>query len=146
MPFSQATKYCIRAVLYLAEHGGEKPLMSRQIARALQVPEPFLAKILQQLSRQGILRSFKGRGGGFVLARPAREVYLAEVVETVEGPSFREGCVLGLDQCSAENPCHLHEQWGRFKEEMMEVLSRQSIEEMMRKSPGTRARTQAGPA
>jgi Rrf2 family protein len=132
--FSQATKYCIRAVLYLAEQGNDQPVMSRQIAKALQVPEPFLAKILQQLSKRGLLRSFKGRGGGFVLARPAREIYLAEVVEAVEGPSFGEGCILGLAECSAESPCHLHDQWSRFKGEISEVLGRQNIEEVLKKA------------
>jgi len=144
MPFSQATKYCIRAVLYLAEHSGGKPLMSRQIAQALRVPEPFLAKILQQLSKRGVLRSFRGRGGGFVLARPAREVNLAEVVETMEGPNFGVGCVLGLAQCSAENPCPLHDQWSRFMAEMREVLSRQSIEEVMAKAVATKPPAKPG--
>lgn len=134
MAFSQATKYCIRAVLYLAEHSDGKPLMSRQIARALQVPEPFLAKILQLLSRGGVLRSFKGRGGGFILARPARQIYLGEVVEAVDGPGFGEECILGLEVCSAENPCQLHAQWSRFKLEMLEVFRQQSIEELMQKA------------
>jgi Rrf2 family protein len=146
MPFSQATKYCIRAVLYRAEHGGEKPVMSRQIAKALRVPEPFLAKILQQLSKRGLLRSFKGRGGGFVLARPARQIYLGEVVEAVDGSQFGEGCILGLEACSAEDPCQLHAQWSRFKEEMMQVLSQQNIDEVLQKALGRKQRKRVGPA
>ncbi len=145
MPFSQATKYCIRAVLYLAEHGGEKPVMSRQIAAALQVPEPFLAKILQQLSKRGLLRSFKGRGGGFVLARPASQIYLGEVAEAVDGPGFGEECILGLEACSAENPCQLHTQWSRFKLEMLEVFSQQSIEEVMQKALSRKKDTRTRP-
>ena len=145
MPFSQATKYCIRAVLYLAEHGGEKPLMSRQIAKALRVPEPFLAKILQQLSKRGVLRSFKGRGGGFVLARPASQIHLGEVVEAVEGSQFGEECILGLAACSPEDPCPLHDQWSRFKEEMLGVMRVQSIEEVMQKSLGRTTRKPARP-
>ncbi|MCC7262109.1 MAG: Rrf2 family transcriptional regulator [Candidatus Latescibacteria bacterium] len=133
MPFSQATKYCIRAILHLAETGGDEPMMSRQIAADLQVPEPFLAKILQQLSRRGLLRSFKGRGGGFVLARPASQIFLGEVVEAVDGTNFGEECILGLAACSAADPCHLHHQWSRFKTEMLEVMRQQSIEELMQK-------------
>lgn len=146
MAFSQATKYCIRAVLYLVEHSDGEPVMSRQIAAALQVPEPFLAKILQLLSKRGVLRSFKGRGGGFVLARPAREIYLGEVVEAVEGPRFGEECILGLDACSAENPCQLHTQWSRFKLEMQEVFRQQSIEEVMQKALSRRDHKRVGPA
>ena len=105
--------------------------MSRQIAALLKVPEPFLAKILQLLSKRGVLRSFKGRGGGFVLARPPGEIYLGEVVEAVEGSPFGKACILGLAECSAEEPCPLHSQWHRFKEEMLEVMRQQSIEEVM---------------
>ncbi|MBI2503000.1 MAG: Rrf2 family transcriptional regulator [Candidatus Latescibacteria bacterium] len=145
MPFSQATKYCIRAVLYLAEHSDDKPVMSRQIAKALRVPEPFLAKILQQLSKRGLLCSFKGRGGGFVLARPASQIHLGEVVEAVEGSQFGEECILGLEACSSEDPCPLHDQWSRFKVEMLGVMRVQSIEEVMQKSLGRKNRKRARP-
>lgn len=143
MPFTQATKYCIRAMLHLAETGGDQPVMSRQIAAELQVPEPFLAKILQQLSRRGLLRSFKGRGGGFVLARPASQIYLGEVVEAVDGTEFGEECILGLEACSPADPCHLHHQWARFKAEMVEVMRAQSIEELMHQ--GRRHRPRSSP-
>jgi Rrf2 family protein len=146
MPLSQATRYGIRAVLYLAEQPGERPLISRQIAKALRVPEPFLAKILQQLSKRGVLRSFKGRGGGFVLARSASQVHLGEVVEAVEGAEFGEKCILGLDACSAEDPCPLHAQWHRFKTEMLEVMRLQSIEEVMQKSTGGKVRKGSRPS
>ena len=142
MPFSQACKYCIRAVLYLAEHGNGEPMMSRQIAAILKVPEPFLAKILQLLSKRGVLRSFKGRGGGFVLARPPGEIYLGEVVEAVEGAQFGKACILGLEECSAEDPCHLHAQWSRFKEEMLAVMRQQSIEEVMQRAIASRPQTE----
>ena len=146
MPFSQATKYCIRAVLYLAEHGGEKPVMSRQIAKALQVPEPFLAKIMQLLSKRGLLRSFKGRGGGFVLARPASQIHLGEVVEAVEGSQFGEECILGLEACSSADPCQLHAQWSRFKAEMLEVFSQQSIDKVLQEALDSKNRKRVGPA
>ncbi len=134
MPFSQACKYCIRAVLYMAEHGNSRPLLSRQIAQGLEIPEPFLAKILQHLVRQGLLRSFKGRGGGFMLARPASRISLWEVIKAVEGNHFDKECVLGLSECSAENPCVLHDHWSRAKEELMEVLRRQSAQEVLKKT------------
>lgn len=140
MPFSQACKYCVRAVLYLAQHGSAKPLMTRQIAQALDIPEPFLAKILQQLSKQGFLRSFKGRGGGFMLARPAREIRLLEVVRAVEGSQFGENCVLGLPECTPENPCPLHQEWSKIKEELLEMLRRHSAEDMQPETPARRPR------
>ena len=79
MIFSQTSKYAIRALLHLAQHG-DQPHRSRAIAQALTVPEPFLAKILQALVRHGLLLSFKGRGGGFKLARAADRISVYEIM------------------------------------------------------------------
>ena len=126
MIISQACKYGIRAVLYLADHGPE-PLLSKQIAADLGIPSHFLAKILQDLSRHGLLLSFKGRGGGFKLARPAEEIALLEVVQAIAGHQFGEGCLLGLPKCSPNSPCTLHHQWEGIKGQILELLSDRSI-------------------
>ena len=73
---SQACKYAIRAVLYLAQRGGKDPLLCKEIASELDVPEQFLAKIMQDLVRHKLLVSFKGRRGGFNLLRSTRQISL----------------------------------------------------------------------
>ena len=134
MLVSQACKYGIRACLYLAQHNNG-PLLSREIAHALNIPEHFLAKILQDLSKHRLLHSAKGRGGGFRLARPAGQIKLLEVVEAIDGTDCADECILGLPACSETAPCALHSRWAGIKQEILELLYQQSIEELASEPP-----------
>ena len=130
MILSRACKYGLQAVLHLARHD-ERPLLSKEIAQALSIPQHFLAKILQDLSRRGLLQSFKGRGGGFQLARSADEIKLLDVVETIEGGEFDAGCVLGLRECSEEKACPVHYQWKEIKAQIFSMLSDKSVKGLL---------------
>ena len=120
-------------MVYLAQHGQE-PVLSRGIARELRIPEHFLAKILQDLSRNKLLHSFKGRGGGFRLARGPESIRLLEVVEAIDGREFGQGCLLGLPVCSAEAPCPLHYQWSDIKATILHMLEQTSIQHVVDES------------
>jgi Rrf2 family protein len=109
----------------------DQPVLSRDIARELSIPEHFLAKILQDLSKSRLLLSFKGRGGGFRLARPAGEIRLLEVIQAIDGPQFGQGCLLGLPQCSDETPCPLHYQWAQIKTRIMRALGDTTIDHVL---------------
>ncbi|MCB0569855.1 MAG: Rrf2 family transcriptional regulator, partial [Phaeodactylibacter sp.] len=115
--FSKACKYAIRAALYLAVHAesGQK-LGVKDIATALDVPQHFLAKILQQLSRNHLISSTKGPSGGFFLDEQNMEVTLRQIVECIDGPDMFTSCILGLPVCSSENPCPLHIQAFAYRE------------------------------
>lgn len=123
MLLSKGSKYAVRAAIHLAR-SGERPQLSRDIARTLGIPVQYTAKVLQDLARHGILRSMKGRGGGFQLAQPPDRIDLLMIVRAMEGERFGEGCALGLPQCSAEDPCPLHEQWQHIREAFMDMLGR----------------------
>ena len=107
--FSKTTKYAIRAVTWLAVHSSDADKRGvTEIAEALDVPRHFLAKILQQLSRENLISSTKGPGGGFYLSDEDKNGSLDEVVKCLEGQDVFSGCILGLPACSSENPCPLH--------------------------------------
>ena len=139
MLLSQTSKYAVRAVLHLAQNDGH-PWLSRDIARVLDIPEHFLAKIMQNLSKSGLLHSAKGRGGGFRLAKPAGEIQLLEVVRAIDGSHFGEACILGLPECSEENPCPLHNRWSDIKEEILCMLGAKNVVELAETSiPSSRS-------
>ena len=83
---SKKAKYAIKALLALAAHEGEEPLRIADLARAEQIPPTFLEAILLGLKNQGILRSRKGRGGGYLLARQPSEIHLGQIVRMFDGP------------------------------------------------------------
>ena len=83
---SRKTKYAIKALIALAEHGRDTPVRIADLAREQQIPPKFLEAILLELRNQGVLRSRKGKGGGYLLARDPGAIYLGQIVRMFDGP------------------------------------------------------------
>ncbi len=125
--FSRQCEYALQAVLFLAlKPHGEKTSI-KELTKHLDLPYHFAAKILQALSRKGLLVSYKGSLGGFALGKSAGEITLFQIIEAVDGLTFMNGCVLGFSECGNDHPCALHEQWGKMREELKELLTTKSI-------------------
>lgn len=103
---SQTTEYALRAVVWLASQP-ERPLTAQQIAECTRVPAGYLAKVLQGLSRAGLLHSQRGLGGGFTLARPASELTMWDVVQAVDPINRITKCPLGFE-AHGNRLCSLH--------------------------------------
>lgn len=111
MIHSAATKYAIRAVCYIAHLPEGDRAQVKEISEALDIPQAFLSKILQDLARKGILTSTKGPGGGFQLNCSPSETSLYALVEAVEGPMVEGECLLGLTLCADDTKCPIHDTW-----------------------------------
>ncbi|MCF8243672.1 MAG: Rrf2 family transcriptional regulator [Saprospiraceae bacterium] len=130
--FSKSCQYAIRAVAYLAEHKGtDKNAGVKEIAEALQVPQQFLAKILQTLSRHNLISSVKGPGGGFYLDETNVNAPLLEIVEVIDGKNTLNACILGKPTCSSEHPCLLHQHFHGCREGLRSALSTCTIGSLM---------------
>ncbi len=132
MFFSKACEYALQAVIFLGAQPGGSPVLQRDIARALHIPSPFLGKILQILSAQGLMGSRKGRNGGFFLIRPASQLTPSDVIEAVDGQGLFEECIIGFPGCSDANACPFHEEWTLIKERLLGLIRETSIEELSR--------------
>ncbi|HHM20385.1 MAG TPA: Rrf2 family transcriptional regulator, partial [Bacteroidetes bacterium] len=129
--FSKACRYALRAVLYLAIHSSENQKIGvSAMAESLQVPRHFLAKILQQLTRAGLISSAKGPNGGFYCSVENLKVTLEQVIICIDGKEILTGCIMGLPACSAEKPCPLHHQAIAFREGLNYQLKFQTVGEM----------------
>lgn len=126
--FSKTCEYALRAVLYIAKRSeqGHKSGI-KEIAQEINSPEHFLAKILQKLSREGLVQSTKGPNGGFYLEREDFNRPLAEIVEAVEGKELFVGCAMGLSYCSESNPCPLHNDFKQIRDNLARVLKTTTI-------------------
>ena len=127
MIYSRSAEYAIRAFVHLAQIPDGKYEMVRQIAREEEIPAHFLAKILQQLARKGLLRSSKGPTGGFSLRVPSSEIRLLDIVDALDGLGPYEQCASGLPECSDTMACPLHDSWKALRSRIMDYLGRNTI-------------------
>jgi len=100
MQFTKAEEYGIFGVLYLAEKDRTLVTPLSEISKAQNIPEKFLAKIFQSLSKSGIIRSHRGVRGGFTLARDPSEICIKEVLETIQGPYHLMKCLTDIKACT----------------------------------------------
>lgn len=117
---SNACKYAIRSILYLGIYSGEqKKIGVKKISEELETPQPFLAKLLQQMTKSKLVSSTKGPNGGFYLSDANKENSVWDVVKNIDGTEKFEQCFLGLSKCGDENPCPVHYIAGPFRRKIL---------------------------
>ena len=133
MLLSKSCVYGLRASLYLAARteGNYNPI--RKMSDRLEISFHFLTKILQQLTAEGILESFKGPNGGVRLSKPGNEVPLMDIVLAIDGPELLTECALGLPGCGSKNPCPLHDKWAETRNEIRHMLEKTTLTELVKK-------------
>jgi len=122
MIFSSSTEYAIRGLSELAARHAEGPVMLDDLVAGTDLPRDFLAKVFQKLVHGEVLRSAKGRGGGFCLARPAEEIALISIVEAIDGPQPLDRCVVGLEKCSDQMPCPQHDLYKPIRRRLRDYM------------------------
>ena len=130
--FSNSTKYAIRAIVHMLKHQDKGKNTVVEMATELHIPQPYLSKVLQQLSKSDVISSAKGRGGGFFLSKSNMDRPLIDVVICIEGHNVFNQCVLGLPACSDENPCILHPQFKAFKASIEQSICNQAVEDLLK--------------
>jgi Rrf2 family transcriptional regulator, iron-sulfur cluster assembly transcription factor len=129
--FSKACKYAIKALVYIASRSGDGTRISlRDIAAMIDSPEHFTAKIMQVLSKQGIVSSIKGPNGGFYIETDAPPIQLLDVVRAIDGVHHLSGCGLGLKECSEHQPCPIHNEFSEIRGNMLKMLHENTIQQL----------------
>ena len=129
---SRTSKYAIRALIYLELFSSpQKKLGIKHIAEKLDIPSPFLGKILQVLVREQLLDSTKGPNGGFYLKRRAIDITLMEVIGIIDGKDIFDTCVIRTTHCDNENPCSMHDRVGPLMEELKKRFSTDTIADLV---------------
>ncbi|GGH04507.1 hypothetical protein GCM10007415_46040 [Parapedobacter pyrenivorans] len=126
--FSKTCEYAIRAMIFIAQRSkkGEKAGI-KEISKEIDSPEAFIAKILQDLGRRGLVLSTKGPNGGFYLDDKLLDGSLAAIVKAVDGEKIFSGCGLGLKQCSEVHPCPIHTEFKSIRESMKRMLEQAKL-------------------
>ena len=127
--FSKTCEYAVRATIYIAsESSAGKRCGIRDIARKIESPEPFTAKILQRLVEADIIKSIKGNGGGFEIEKiQLKHIKLEQLVKAIDGNDLFDRCSLGLHDCSDKQPCPFHHKYKPLRENLKKTLKETSL-------------------
>ena len=130
----KTTEYAIRALVYIfiQNQEGKRPGF-KEIAKKIDSPEQFTAKVLQILAREELILSMKGRGGGFFFDQPATPLTLHEVIRVMEGEKFFSKCGFGLNRCDCENPCPMHNDYSPVREGFFQLVKEVTIKSLANK-------------
>ncbi|MEA3460257.1 MAG: Rrf2 family transcriptional regulator [Bacteroidota bacterium] len=131
MNFSKTTSYAISVLSYLAKHNGEK-YSAKKLNELLEIPWPYLRQLLTSLSKSGFIFSTQGRNGGFQLKKPANQIVLAEIVDSVEGLDVLSTCIMGFEKCPFDHTCAMHVVWEDTRDSILNVLNNTTLETLLK--------------
>lgn len=136
---SNSCRYGIRAIIYLSgkrSAGGKIGI--KQISSDLDLPSPFLGKILQQLAKQKILKSMKGPHGGFSMLKDPKTISLYDIVTAIDGEDTFTDCVMHNEPCRCvdrtKSRCPIHDDYAKTRQELIQLFKSKSINDLVMKA------------
>ncbi len=130
MKITRGTDYGIRGILYLAMQPNGKVSLLHEIAESQDIPETYLAKLFQDLTKAGLVRSHRGAKGGFCLAKPASEITLRHVIEALQGPISLNKCLDIREECSRVEDCAVYVVLRKAQEQLLSTLDVATLEKL----------------
>jgi len=129
---SKSCVYAIRSLVFIAQNATiESKIGIKAVAEELDLPTPYLGKILQQLTRNSIIQGVKGPKGGFYLSENCKQTKIIRVIEVMDGLDFFTSCGLGLKECSDEHPCPLHDDLKIYRDGLWDLYNAKTIADMV---------------
>lgn len=131
--FSKTCEYGLKAALFVAKEAirTDEKVGVKRIAKAIDSPEAFTAKIMQILTRNEIIHSLKGPTGGFFVYKEELEnIKLSDIVTALDGDEVFHGCGLGLEECNDDKPCPMHNKFKTIRNQLSKMLQTTSLLEL----------------
>ena len=126
--FSKSCEYAIKAMIFVAQKSKDEDRVGvKEIAKGIDAPEYFIAKILQDLGKKKLIHSVKGPNGGFYMDSLNLKSSISDIVKAIDGDSLYKDCVIGLKACSEKNPCPVHFEYKEIKKNLISMLEENTI-------------------
>jgi Rrf2 family protein len=137
---SQKAKYALRALLALADHVEDEPMLISDIAEGHNLPKKFLEQILLDLKHHGLVQSRRGRSGGYTLLKPASEISFGQVIRIIDGPLAPLPCLSKMayrrcEDCPGEENCAIRQVFARTHQLTTGVLDRTTLADAIKGLP-----------
>ena len=133
MQLTRAADYAVRVMVTLAGRPPGARASHTELADAVECPRPFLAKVLQRLTRAGLVLSHRGNVGGYELKKSRRSATVLQVVEAVEGPLLLNVCTGKRRNCRLQDSCSAQAYWARSQAAVIQVLSSARVDELAKR-------------
>ena len=131
MELTRKGEYAIKGIVYLASRGGDVVCALGDISSMVDVPKTSLAKIFQQFSKAGLVKSQRGNGGGFTLGRSPQQITLLQVIEAVERTVTMNHCVANAAVCDRSRACGIHPVWADVQEKVSSLLDKMTLHDLI---------------
>jgi len=131
MKLSTKGRYGTRAMLDIASHVEKGPCVMKDISARQNISPKYLDHILSALRRAGLIKNIRGKGGGYMLAKPASTINLKEIIEAVEGSLAPVECVDDADLCDRSTVCPTIEVWRKLRDAIEGVLVATTLESLV---------------
>ena len=138
LKINRQTDYAVRVILALAKRGEGVRLSTAEIQQEMLIPPSLMLRIVALLARDGLVKTFAGRDGGLMLARPPSQITLRDVVETFEGPILLSQCLQsrGEEDCPFRSNCPVSPKWGRVQVAMLREMAAITFEDLAKEAQG----------
>lgn len=142
------TKYALRALMALAREADRGPRLIADLSREERIPRKFLERILLELKSRGVLRSQKGKGGGYALARSPDQINLTDIVRWMDGPLAPVSCVsqtayAPCRECTDEASCGIRSVMKEVRDAIAQVLDATTLADLVQRARAAGEREQA---
>ena len=125
------TDYALRAMVNLADHYGQEPVSTREIAQAEDISYQLACKLMQKLHNAGLVKSSMGPKGGFVLSRKPTKINLMEIIRVIQGPLSLNRCVLSKEVCNRQKNCKVTVKLSKLQNYIANYLEDITLDELM---------------
>lgn len=130
MEFSKTTSYALRTLALMAAE--EKELFTADyLHKQLKLPKKYLQRLLTDLSKYGLVKSSRGKYGGYTLARKKEKITVAQIIDAVEGLKKTPTCFFGFSKCKLKDPCAMHDVWSNTQKEILKTLSSTKLSDII---------------
>lgn len=130
MKLSTRTRYGIRALIDLARNMNEKPVSVKEIARRQNISTRYLENIFHELKKAGILGSSKGKGGGFFIVKPMKEITILALIDILDGELAILDCLIDSKACKNSGGCYTRPMWDRLNDEIRQSFKKVTVEDL----------------
>jgi Rrf2 family protein len=141
MRITQEVDYAMRVILFLYKHDPGSRIEAKVISESENVPLRFLLKLLRKLASAGVVRSYRGTGGGYAVVKKPSEISLRDVIEAIDGPVYVNKCLYDPSLCNVgrADTCEVHKELAKFQDRLVSEMGGLTFEKILSNDGGAKS-------